>query len=59
MYHEMSRANRREDSFLEDVDRHNFVKTLATACVNTGWQVHGDNLLRNHYLLVVETPKTN
>ena len=31
MYHVMSRGNRREDIFLDDVDRHDFLKTLAEA----------------------------
>jgi len=29
MYHVMSRGDRREDIFLNDVDRHDFLKTLA------------------------------
>jgi len=40
MYHVMSRGNRRQDIFLDDVDRHDFLKTLAEACQKTGWQVH-------------------
>jgi hypothetical protein len=40
MYHLMSRGDRREKSFLDDVDGQDFVKTLAEACRRTGWQVH-------------------
>jgi putative transposase len=40
MYHVMSRGNRREKSFLDDVDRQDFIKTLAEACQKTGWQGH-------------------
>jgi uncharacterized protein YaaQ len=36
----MSRGNRREDIFLDDVDRHDFLEILAEACQKTGWQVH-------------------
>ncbi len=36
----MSRGDRREDIFLDDVDRQDFIKTLAEACQKTGWQVH-------------------
>jgi len=36
----MSREDRREDIFLHNVDRHDFLKTLAEACQKTGWQVH-------------------
>ena len=31
----------REDIFADDVDRQDFLKTLAEACQKTGWQVHG------------------
>lgn len=59
MYHVMSRGNRREAIFLNDVDRHDFLKTLAEACQKTGWQVHAFCLMRNHYHLVLETPSPN
>ena len=59
MYHLMSRGDRREDIFLNDVDRHDFLKTLAEACQKTGWQVHAYCLMCNHYHLVVETPDAN
>lgn len=59
LYHVMSRGNRREDIFLDDVDRHDFIKTLAEACQKTGWQVHAYCLMRNHYHLVLETPNAN
>ena len=39
IYHVMSRGDRREDIYLDDVDRHDFLKTLAEACQKTGWQV--------------------
>jgi putative transposase len=32
IYHVMSRGNRRQDIFLDDVDRHDFLKTLAEGC---------------------------
>jgi putative transposase len=56
MYHVMSRGDQRDDIFLSDVDRHDFIKTLAEACQKTGWQVHAFCLMRNHYHLVLETP---
>jgi len=59
MYHVMSRGDRREDIFLDDVDRHDFIKTLAESCLRTGWQVHAYCLMRNHYHLVLETPNAN
>src|ERR1044071_4221785 len=59
MYHVMSRGDRREDIFLDDVDRHDFLKTLAEACQKTSWQGHAYCLMRNHYHLVLETPNAN
>src|SRR5271157_5321855 len=59
MYHIMSRGDRRDDIFFDDVDRQDFLKTLAEACQKTGWQVHAYCLMRNHYHLVVETPGGN
>jgi REP element-mobilizing transposase RayT len=59
MYHVMSRGDRREDIFLNDVDRQDFIKTMAEACQKTGWQVHAYCLMRNHYHLVLETPNAN
>jgi len=34
MYHVMSRGDQRDDIFLDDVDRHDFIKTLAEACLS-------------------------
>jgi REP element-mobilizing transposase RayT len=45
----MSRGNRREDIFLDDVDRHDFLEILAEACQKTGWQVHAFCLMSDHY----------
>ena len=59
IYHVMSRGNRREKIFLDDVDRQDFIKTLAEACQKTGWQVHAYCLMPNHYHLVLETPEPN
>ena len=59
MYHVMSRGNRRQDIYLDDVDRHDFLKTLAQACQKTDWQIHAYCLMSNHYHLVIETPNAN
>jgi putative transposase len=59
MYHVMSRGNQRKDIFLDDVDRQDFLKTLAEACQKTDWQVHAYCLMSNHYHLVLETPNAN
>ena len=59
MYHVMSRGDQRDDIFFDDVDRYDFLKTLAEACLKTDWLVHAFCLMRNHYHLVVETPNAN
>jgi hypothetical protein len=40
----MSRRDRREDIYLDDVNRQDFLKTLAGACQKTGWQGANRNL---------------
>src|SRR5665213_603 len=59
IYHLMSRGDRREPVFLDDIDRRMFLTTLAEACAKTDWQVHAYCLMNNHFHLVVETPKAN
>lgn len=59
VYHVMSRGDQREDIFLDELDRHDFLKTLAEACQKTDWQVHTYGLMRNHYHVVLETPNAN
>ena len=43
----MSRGDHCENIFLDDVDRQDFLKTLADACQKAGWQVHAYCLMRN------------
>ena len=59
IYHVMSRGDRRENIFLDDADRYDFLKTLSEACLKTSWQVHAYCLMGNHFHLVVETPEAN
>ena len=40
MYHVMSRGDRQEDIYRNDIDRQDFIKTLAETCQKTGWQMH-------------------
>jgi hypothetical protein len=37
--------------YLDDVDRHDFLKTLAEACQKTDWQVHAYCLMSNHEII--------
>lgn len=59
IYHVMNRGDRREDIFKDDRDRELFLKTLGETCERTGWQAHAWCLMRNHFHLVVETPRAN
>jgi putative transposase len=59
IYHLLNRGDRGEDIFVDDRDRERFLETLAEACQKTDWQVHSYGLMRNHFHLVVETPKAN
>ena len=59
IYHLMSRGDRREEIFRDDVDRKRFLEALGAACQKTGWQVHAYCLMSNHFHLVVETPRAN
>ena len=59
MYPVMSRGDRREDIFLDDVARQDLPENAGQACQKTDWQVHAYGLMRNHYYLVLETPNAN
>jgi len=59
LYHVMSRGDRREDIFVDDLDREKFLGLLGRACAKTGWQVHAYCLMTNHWHAVVETPQPN
>ena len=52
IYHIMSRGDRREDIFHDEVDRQDFLKTLAEACQKADFRVHAYCLMRNHFHLV-------
>ena len=41
IYHVMDRGDRREDIFVDGVDRQDLLRPRAEACQKTGWQVHG------------------
>jgi REP element-mobilizing transposase RayT len=55
----MNRGDRQEPIFLDDVDRQDFIKTLAEASQKTAWQVHAYCLMKNHFHVVLETPNAN
>lgn len=43
----------------DDVDRQDFLRTLAETGQKTGFEVHAYCLMHNHFHLVVETPEAN
>ena len=47
IYHVMSRANGKENIFETEVDRLNFVKSLAETYTKTGFQMHAYCLTEN------------
>ena len=59
IYHVLSRGDRRQAIFLGDADRELFLRTLGEACKKTDWQIHAYCLMKNHFHLVIETPKAN
>jgi len=58
-YHVISRGNNREETFLDDTDRKQFLKYLKEQTLRYGIKIHAWCLMSNHYHLVVETPLGN
>jgi putative transposase len=60
-YHVMARGNRRNRIFAspEEADEELFLKTLGDCCERTGFRVWAWVLMRNHYHLLLETPRGN
>ncbi len=59
LYHVLNRGDRREPIVRDDQDRQRFVETLGEACQKAGWEVQAWCLMRNHFHLVIETPRAN
>jgi len=59
IFHVMNRGDHREDIFRTEKDRELFLETLGQTCAKTDWQIHSWCLMRNHFHLVIETPKAN
>ena len=58
-YHVMSRGNGGADIFYGDKDRRLLLDTLDEACTRCAWEIHAWVLMRNHYHLLLVTPKGN
>jgi len=59
LYHITSRGNAREEIFLTDSDRLEFLDLLAQVVSRFEWVCHAYCLMSNHYHLLVETPLPN
>lgn len=58
-YHVTARGNQKLAIFLDDDDRHYFLKCLGDAHLRFDIIIHVYCLMENHYHLLVETPKGN
>ena len=59
LYHVTSRGNGRNDIYLDDEDRKNWLGLLNEVCSRFNWVCHAYCLMTNHYHIVVETIEGN
>ena len=59
LYHVTSRGDGRDDIYLDDNDRNNFLAVLDQVYERCNWECHSDCLMTNHYHLLIETPEGN
>ena len=59
LYHVTSRGDRRENIFLDDDDRYNWLEVLSSTCMRFNWLVHAFCQMNNHYHLLLETVDGN
>jgi len=59
LYHVTSRGDRRDDIYLDDEDRQQFLALLGEVCDLYNWVCHAYCLMSNHYHLLIETPDAN
>ncbi len=57
IYHVMSRRNRGDPIFRDQVDHEILFRTLSDTCKSAGWVVHSFVFMRNHYRLLIETQR--
>jgi len=56
LYHVNAKGNNSEAIVRDDVDRIDFIRTLARVAATQGWRIHAYCVMTNHYHLVVESP---
>lgn len=59
MDHLTVRGNARQNIYLDDTDRHAFLRLLGHEVLQQRWQCYAYCLMRNHYHLLIETPDGN
>ncbi|WP_133129037.1 transposase [Legionella nagasakiensis] len=59
VYHVTSRGDRKENIYLSDKDKQNFLTLLDKVCERHSWYCHAYCLMSNHYHLLLETPNAN
>ena len=59
VYHVTSRGDRREDIYLDDDDRQEWMAVLSMVCARFNWVVHAFCQMTNHYHLLIETVDGN
>jgi putative transposase len=59
LYHVTSRGDRREDIYLDDLDREAWLEVLGQVCERYHWAIHAWCQMTNHYHLVIETSEGN
>ena len=55
LYHLTARGNAKQDIFIHDDDRSDFLKLVENVCNRHHWYCHAYCLMLNHYHLLVET----
>jgi len=59
VYHVTSRGNAKQTIFIDDEDRSRFFYVLSIVVERFNWLCHAYCLMKNHYHLLIETPKGN
>jgi putative transposase len=59
IYHVATRGTRRAPIYLDDIDRHGFVRLLRDVASGHDWICHAYCLMANHYHLLLTTPQAN
>jgi len=59
LYHVTSRGDRREDIYVDDEDREEWLSLLGRVCSRFNWRCHAYCLMDNHYHIVIETAEAN